>query len=150
MAVYFVDSSALVKRYRNEEGSQRVIELIESADRLMIARLTPVEVSAALVRRGRATRIDTGTLQALLAIVDRELKDYFDIVQLDDAILTSATALTRKHALRAANAMQLACALAACGESQLPEFAFIGSDRELNAAVAAEGILTIDPTDSMT
>jgi predicted nucleic acid-binding protein len=51
MAVYFLDSSALLKRYRDEAGSQRVSQLIETGERLVIARLAHVEVSAAIVRR---------------------------------------------------------------------------------------------------
>ena len=46
MSILFVDSSALVKRYQEEEGSDRVSELTENAHGLLIARLTIVEVSS--------------------------------------------------------------------------------------------------------
>jgi len=55
MAVYFVDSSALVKRYINETGSTWVLSLFDSAlnNDVLIAAITGVEIIAAITRRAR-------------------------------------------------------------------------------------------------
>ena len=55
MAAYFLDSSALVKRYVTETGTPWVIGLLDPAarNRLYIARITGAEVTAALTRRER-------------------------------------------------------------------------------------------------
>jgi predicted nucleic acid-binding protein len=73
MPNYFFDSSALVKRYRREAGSDRVNELLDSADRIIVARLTQLEVSAALVRRGVAAHLAPETLALTLAAFDLDL-----------------------------------------------------------------------------
>ena len=55
MAGYFVDSSALVKRYVNETGSVWLSGLVapSAGNDIYIARITTVEVIAALTRRAR-------------------------------------------------------------------------------------------------
>ena len=53
MAAYFVDSSALVKRYVQEAGTRRVRSLTRRnpLNRIYLARITAVEVTAAVARR---------------------------------------------------------------------------------------------------
>jgi predicted nucleic acid-binding protein len=145
MANFYVDSSALVKRYRHEEGSDTVLRLLESAERLVIARLSIVEVSSALTRRARQTATPAEELTATLGVLDAELRDSFDIVELDEAVMERAMALARKHALRGADAIQLACALMAYEDSPDAAFLFMSSDVELNAAAIAEGLPVENP-----
>ncbi|WP_201789158.1 type II toxin-antitoxin system VapC family toxin [Scytonema hofmannii] len=56
MTVYFLDSSALVKRYVPETGSAwiRAISDLNTGNSLIIARITWVEVRSAIARRGFA------------------------------------------------------------------------------------------------
>ncbi len=58
MAVYFIDSSALVKRYVSETGSAFVTDITAPAagHRLYVARITRVEVIAALDPTGPGRR----------------------------------------------------------------------------------------------
>lgn len=146
MSVCFMDSSALVKRYRFEAGSERVTALIEDSERVIVARLAHVEVSAAIVRRGRVVAAPRRQLESVLEMVDREMLDLFDVVEIDDSIMANATALARRHGLRAADAIQLACAQVARDNARQQEFVLVGSDLELNAAGSAEGISILDPT----
>ena len=55
VAVYFFDSSALVKRYAYETGSDWIVALTEpsASHSLYIARITAVELVSALSRRQR-------------------------------------------------------------------------------------------------
>jgi predicted nucleic acid-binding protein len=146
MPAYFLDSSALVKAYRREAGTDRVTQLLAGGDPIVVARLAQVEVSSAIVRRGREAGIATADIQAVLAELDRELLNSFDVVELTAAIVARATALTRTHAIRAADAIQLACALSA-REAVTPEqLVLVGSDVELNGAAGAEGLAVLDPT----
>lgn len=59
MAVYFVDSSALVKRYIGESGSAWVLSLFDPAlnNDVLIAAITGVEIVAAITRRARGGSI---------------------------------------------------------------------------------------------
>jgi predicted nucleic acid-binding protein len=146
MAVLFLDSSALVKRYRDELGSDRVAELIARSDRQVVARLTHVEVSSAIIRRARAARMDWHQVAAILDALDHDVSDRMDIVDLDAPVLDRAVALARRHALRGADAIQLACALLAWNDLAGREFLLVASDVELNAAATAEGLRVVDPT----
>ena len=56
MAVYYLDTSALVKCYAREEGSAWIGALVDPAQGhdLYTVRVTAVEIIAALVRKARA------------------------------------------------------------------------------------------------
>jgi uncharacterized protein len=146
MPIFFLDSSALVKRYQDEEGSARVNALIENTEQLLIARLAIVEVSAALVRRARFTRLPVYELTATLSDFDRDLKQSFRIVELDDSVMIDAVVMARKHGLRGADAIQLACALLSSADfPQSADFCLVSADDELNAAATAEGLRVENP-----
>lgn len=66
MAVYFVDSSALVKRYISETGSTWVLSLFDPAlnNDILIAAITGVEIVAAITRRARSGSISAANAMA--------------------------------------------------------------------------------------
>jgi hypothetical protein len=146
MAHCFLDSSALVKRYIDEAGTRRVLEIIESSDRLIVSSLARVEITAALVRRARRGGLSEDHLHDILAALETELREVFEVMELSAAIMTRATDLVRTHALRAADAIQLASALVAMGgPSKASDFTFVSADAELNAAARQEGLNVADP-----
>ena len=59
MAIYYLDSSALVKRYIAETGSNWVLNLLASAAgyTIFIAAIAPVEITAAIMARARGRSI---------------------------------------------------------------------------------------------
>jgi predicted nucleic acid-binding protein len=132
----FFDASALVKRYVRENGSAKVSRLLRS-DGVAISRLSEVEVVSALARRARE-----GTLSALerdraVSAFERDLPR-FVIVELTAAVVGRARGLLQRHALRSADALQMASGLHLLihlGE-EVPLVAF---DARLLAAWKAEG-----------
>ena len=69
MAVYFFDSSALVKRYAHETGSAWVLAMAEptAGHSLYMARITAVEVVSAIARRQRdGSVIETDAATAMM------------------------------------------------------------------------------------
>jgi predicted nucleic acid-binding protein len=146
MAAYFLDSSALAKRYFEEPGTPRVLEIMQSGDRLVVSRLAVVEVASAGARRARAGGIAPELFDELILALEDDFRRLFEVVELSTAAMTRAVDLTRSHALRAADAIQLASALIARGErSQEYDFALVSSDGELNAAAQCENLAVIDP-----
>jgi predicted nucleic acid-binding protein len=146
MAVLFIDSSALVKRYRSEAGSRRVADLLHAAERLVVSRLTKVEVCSALVRRVDGSNVPAAILAAALAAFEDDLRLSFDIVELDEPIMDKAVILAQKHALRAADSIQLACALLSRPEPRAgSKFYLVSADDELNTAALAEGLSVENP-----
>ncbi len=75
MAVYFFDSSALVKRHVSESGSDWVRSLTraKAAHTLYIARITAVEIISAITRRQRGGSLSPAQAGAILAHFRRNL-----------------------------------------------------------------------------
>ena len=147
MPSYFFDSSALAKRYIQEQGTAAVLVLFEKAGRLVISRLAIVEVTSALVRRQRAGEMSARQFEVVFSALSADLRQRFEVVDLGGPVTTRAVDLVRAHALRAADALQLACALIGRGErKEDSEFTFVSTDRELNAAAELEGLSILDPT----
>ena len=79
MAVYFFDSSALVKRYAQETGSAWVEVLTRTRRRVIVlylARITAVEVVAAVARRQRGGALSTADAAAAIAPASRATTPY--------------------------------------------------------------------------
>jgi hypothetical protein len=68
MAVYFFDSSALVKRHVDESGSAWVRSLtrVKAGHTLYIARITAVEITSAITRRQRGRHLSAAQAGAML------------------------------------------------------------------------------------
>jgi predicted nucleic acid-binding protein len=83
VAGYFVDSSALVKRYVHETGSVWLSGLVASAagNDIYIARITTVEVVAALTRRARGGTITAADARAACLLFRNDILLYFPVKQ---------------------------------------------------------------------
>lgn len=146
MAQYFLDSSALLKRYRRESGSAWVLDLSVVSDRLVVSRLAQVEITAAIVRRGKQSSQSRSTIMSALATLETDMAKVYQVVEFSDALIARAIQLAKAHALRAADAIQLACALESRPEpATAAEFYLVSADDELNAAALAEGLQVENP-----
>jgi len=146
MGKYFLDSSALVKRFIREEGTARVLELVRGVPGLRVSRLALVEVTSTLVRRARGGDLEADVLDGLLRGLENEFRSRFDVQPLSEATFMRGADLVRSHALRAADAIQLASALeCAAALSNRSDLTLVSSDHELNAAAEQEGLTVLDP-----
>jgi uncharacterized protein len=150
MAAYFLDSSALVKRYATETGTAWVTGLVAPAtgNLILVARITGVETVAALARKRKGNLLSQPDAATALATLRKELAGLFITIEVTIALLTSAADLADKHALRGYDAVQLAAALEANGERRkrkLAPLVLVTADTELLDAAAAEGLTTDDP-----
>lgn len=148
MTTYYLDTSALGKRYVQETGTAWVRALADPAvgHSLLTARITMVEIYSALARRKRegtvpAADCDTAA-QAFTAHSDSD----YEYIELGLDVVVIARQLLERHSLRAYDAVQLASAVLVNEVLQnvdLPPLTFLSADDRLNAAAAAEG-LTVD------
>ena len=150
MAAYFFDTSGLVKRHVNEIGTAWVRSLTQpkAAHTLFLARITAVEVYAAITRRQRGGTLSPAQVGAILGHFRRHLGQRYNVVELNPALLAEAMLLARKHGLRAYDAVQLAAMQEVdrlYRASGLGPVTLISGDRELNAAAIVEGYLVDDP-----
>jgi uncharacterized protein len=150
VAAYFLESSALLKRYVHEVGTDYVVGLTAPAagHALHVSRLSQVELVAAIARRRKGKTIRAKVASMLLDRVRDDFSGLFRIVEVSPEVLGHAEALADRHAIRAYDAVQLAAALAVAAnlaDAGL-SLTFVSSDRELNAAAGAEGLSVVEPT----
>jgi hypothetical protein len=151
MTIYYLDASALVKRYASEAGSDWVLTITEStADHTIVfSEITLAEVAAALAAKQRAPQ--GFTLEERDRALSRFLQDcaeHFLLLQVDRGIIERAVDLTQSHRLRGYDAVHLATALAANDDlvkQDHPPLTFVASDDDLLTAAQAEGIETNNP-----
>jgi predicted nucleic acid-binding protein len=150
MPAYFFDSSALVKRFAQEQGSSFVLSLLRPSakNRLYAARIIEVEVCAALARRRKANTISAAQAAKGLRRLRHDLPRRFTQVAISESVLVEASRLAETYALRGYDAVQLAAAMAASNERKLNSLSplvIVSSDVELNDAARAEGFNVEDP-----
>ena len=150
MPAYFFDSSALVKRFAKEQGSAFVLSLLRPSakNRLYAARITEVEVCAALSRRRKASTINAAQAARGIRRLRHDLPRRFTQVAIGESVLVEASRLAEILALRGYDAVQLAAALAANNErvsNGLSPLIIVSADGELNGAARAEGFYVEDP-----
>jgi predicted nucleic acid-binding protein len=138
--IAFCDSSALVKRYADEPGSEQ----IRALDAIAASQLAVVEVPAALWRKHRTGVLRAESARALGARFRADCQGAqpaVSIAGVTTAILDAAALLVARHPLRAYDAVQLASAIAAARTN--PGLRFACFDTTLSAAAAAEGLASI-------
>jgi predicted nucleic acid-binding protein len=150
VAAFFLDTSALVKRYVSEIGTSWVNSLLNpgAGNAIYLARIAGVELVAAITRRSQGGSISVTGAAAALAQFRLEFAGRFHIVALTPRLIAAAMTLAETHALRAYDAVQLAAALTVDFRRRsqgLPRLILVSADSELNAAALAEGVAVEDP-----
>jgi len=151
MPAFFFDSSALVKRFALERGTQYVLNLLRPSarHRLYCARITEVEVCAALVRRHKATGMTDSDAARALRRLQRDLPRRFTQIAISEKVIVEAVRLAETYALRGYDAVQLSAAIDANSErviNGLSPLTLVSADAELNDAATDEGLSVEDPT----
>lgn len=147
MAGFFFDSCALAKRYLDEPGTPRVLDIIERSRRVRVSRLSLVEVASAAVRHAREGLIASKTLEGILLALEEDFRGVFEVNSMEARIIERAVTVVRTHALRAADAIQLATALHAAQQpGTIDDLVFVSADHELNDAARKEGLTVLDPS----
>jgi uncharacterized protein len=149
-AAYFFDTSALAKRYVQEPGTSWVRSLTHrgTANQIYVARVTAVEVTAAVARRRKGKRLTAPKAADILRRFRQHLAGRYTVIEITPALWTAAMMLANAHALRAYDALQLAVAIEVYRDHQnaaLTLVTLVSGDRDLNAAALAEGLPVEDP-----
>ena len=149
MALLYLDTSALVKLYINEPGSERMEDLaVSDADaRLSICLVTQVEFHAAIWKRHRVRELGYGAAKQAAELFDSQFRDRFLRRPLNDRTLDLASELTSRHPLSGYDAVQLASCLALAA-TELEPPTFVCADRRLLRAAEAEGLSVLDPSEA--
>ncbi len=113
MASYYLESSALVKRYVVEKGTTwvRGLAVPASGNTIFIAQITGVEAVAAITLRARRGATSLGDAVAAIANFRRDFALGYYAVPTTLGVIGRAMDLAEKHGLRGYDIVQLVTAL---------------------------------------
>lgn len=149
MPLYYLDTSALLKRYRTETGTD-VLDAIFSArtqnEFFITSHFTSVEVESVAARALKGRLLSKKAQRVLLSLFAADLEHLLIVLPVSTALLSEAAEAARHYSLRAGDALHLASALRA-KQASAAELVFVASDKELVEASGTAGFSVLDPED---
>lgn len=140
--IYF-DSSALVKKYVRETGSDTVLDLVNQTSLRATAKLAWPEILSGLRRKRRENGITEKDYQKAVDVFVADWESFL-IVEFQDELLPVMRNLAEKHMLKGADLVHLASVLWLQKAAQA-EMSLAASDTQLLRAAKAEGLDVINP-----
>jgi predicted nucleic acid-binding protein len=143
----FFDTSALVKFFHTEEGTDKVTDLVNSEENeIWISEVAGLEFLSAILRRFRTNEIDERDLDLAITNFEEQITS-FNIEPLGNAIFNEAKSLLKEYGkvygLRTLDALHLATFSLIFDE----EWFFVVSDTRLCSILERIGYKTINPLD---
>lgn len=133
----FLDTSAFAKRYVAETGSDKVLELCNQADSLVVSAICYPELVSTLSRLVRENKFMRADYQKLKKNALADFAD-IDVCQITTRVLDSTISLLETYPLRTMDAIHVGCALA------VEPDVFVSADRKQLDAAAKAGLKVID------
>jgi predicted nucleic acid-binding protein len=140
--VRFWDASAIVPLLISETTSQRLRTLATSDPTMAVWWVSEVECVSALVRREREGMLDASTLEIALRQLRQFAQTWLE-VEPSGLVRETTARILRVHALRAADALQLAAAFAAA-ERRPASLEMVTLDERLAGVARKEGFTVVD------
>ena len=134
----YLDTSALVKLYVEEEGSDKVREAVAGAETVATSAIAYVEARAAFARRRRERQLSRSDYHHTARELEADWEHYL-LLEVTNSLIRRAADLAEAHALRAYDAIHLASAKLLRERVQGP-ILFASWDADLLAAAGREGL----------
>jgi predicted nucleic acid-binding protein len=136
--ILYLDTSALAKKYIQEQDSEKVIAWMDDAEIIGTAILTRAEIAATLTRAVKSSRLPQEG-------IDHTLNDFradwrhFQRVAIDESLVARADSLACLYGLRGYDSIHLACGVTWQEAIQL-SVTFATFDAELRDAAQKAGL----------
>lgn len=142
---YFLDTSALVKIYHREAGTDTVLSLYCGNAELVISELSQVEFMSSVYRKYRERELTRAALHAVARKFEEDTRQRYTLLQFSSAVIEEANSLlfqfAEQHALKTQDSLQLAFCKTYCETGAL----FVCADTKLTELAAIEGLKTLVP-----
>jgi len=139
---YFFDTSALVKRYHGETGSDNVDRIFDQKDRaIVISNITITEMISAFKRKENAGEIGFETMELLVSKFFADILAEFVVLELTDEHIKESIRLVTERNLRTLDALQLGTALEIKGVGCI----FVSADKSLCETARDEEMQVMNP-----
>ena len=146
MAVFFFDTSALVKRYYSEKGTDAVDEIIETDQNcVVISSLSIIETVSAFRRKHNRGELSKEAMDGLLSSFFQEALEEFLILPLEESILQFSFELILEDDLRTLDSLQFSTAISI--EPEIEDFRFVCTDSDLVSIAQKRGLSTVNPVE---
>ena len=143
--ILYLDTSALVKLYVDEEHSAFIRRVAFQASVRVSHDIAYVECCAAFARRRKDGSLAPGDHTRCRRQLDRDW-ERFNVISVAAELIRRAATLAEDHALRALDSIHLAAAEAAAGVAKgLTEFRFSAFDARLIKAARTSGLPFLTP-----
>jgi hypothetical protein len=129
----FFDTSAFIKRYIDEPGSDQVVSLCSTADDIAVSILLPVELIATISRLKREAALSASHYDAIKTALFDDLHDVTVILS-SLSVVHRAIRSIETSQIKSLDAFHVGCAL-----EYEPDF-FISSDKQQLIAAAKLGL----------
>lgn len=136
--ILFCDTSALLKLYIAETGSEAVKVWVDEAEAVAVCRVAWAEAHAALSRRAREVPEDAPVIELAKAALAQDWPRYL-VMEIDQALVERAGDYADTFALRGYDSIQLAAAFETGRIAQSP-ICFACFDVRLNKAAGILGM----------
>ena len=142
MTSYFLDTSALVKHYRIEAGSERIDALFADPDSdILISELGIVEFASTFQRLKNRREIDDDAFSRALDRFTFDTTHRMTVLEFRSDSIKLARELVLQRSLRTLDALQLACALSAKSH----DLVFASADANLLTAAQTNALQVLSP-----
>lgn len=141
--IYYFDTSALLKKYILEKGSQKVLALFEEeSDLVLTSKIASLEAFHGITRKAKEEKLSPKTLSKLLRQLEKDFND-FELVEINSELFKRAKELIQKYLLKTLDAIHLASALLLKEEGL--EACFISCDLAQLKAARSCGLKVFNP-----
>ncbi len=141
--IFFADTSALIKKYIDEAGSSVVEDSFTSADQIWVSPITKIECTSTIARIFRQGLVTLSHMEDFLNELETDFYD-FQIVAFTDELVEASQRLVLKYHLKSLDSIQLASAI----QCDPKDITILVSDKKLKNAMGAEGLNSVDPTET--
>ena len=139
--ILYCDTSALLKLYLNEAGSNEMAQQLVQSDGLAVCRIAWAEAHAAFARRVREVPQDAQVIEAAKKALALDWPRLL-IFEIDQALMELAGEYADTFALRGYDSVQLAAAVSVQQITALPTL-FACFDLRLNKAAKVLGLMVL-------
>jgi predicted nucleic acid-binding protein len=129
----FADSSALAKRYIEDERSGALDELLSGASSLTVSVLCLPEIISAMCRHRRERFLTVAQYSMAKTSLESDISG-MTVIQITDEVLAGSVRLLETHTLRSSDAIHLASALVWGADS------FVSADARQCVAARSAGL----------
>jgi predicted nucleic acid-binding protein len=151
MTSFFLDSSALAKRFVPETGSPSMDYLLQSVEehRIYLLNIGYAEVVSVFVRKRNAGLISAAQFGNALINLEKEIikSPGKFVLSFNNSVTTDALALIVKHSINSTDAVLLQVGMDVAEYLRIggDKLALVSSDQRLLGAAKVEGLLTFNP-----